>query len=87
MRSVFPTMLRDPMDSTNSLILGSAALAGAARLRAAAPALPRDVASLGLGVARRLAPGLPGGEVFTDDRAPVEWLIDESIVRYAAGER
>ena len=27
-----------------------------------------------------------GGEVFTDDRAPVEWLIDMSIVRYAAGE-
>jgi hypothetical protein len=27
-----------------------------------------------------------GGEVFTDDRAPVEWLIDTSIVRYAAGE-
>jgi hypothetical protein len=29
---------------------------------------------------------LHGGTVFTDDRAPVEWLIDASIVKYAAGE-
>jgi hypothetical protein len=28
---------------------------------------------------------LTGGDVFTDDRAPVEWLIDASIVKYAAG--
>ena len=36
--------------------------------------------------AARLAPSLPGGTVFTDDKAPVEWLIDRSIVAYAAGE-
>ena len=24
------------------------------------------------------------GEVYTDDRAPVEWLIDRSLVEYAA---
>jgi hypothetical protein len=28
---------------------------------------------------------LAGGRLFTDDKAPVEWLIDASIVRYAAG--
>ena len=32
----------------------------------------------------RLEPRLPGGEVYTDDRAPVEWLIDRSILGYAA---
>ncbi|HEX6715384.1 MAG TPA: fused MFS/spermidine synthase [Thermoleophilaceae bacterium] len=32
----------------------------------------------------RLLPGLPGGETYTDDRAPVEWLIDRSLVEYAA---
>jgi hypothetical protein len=38
--------------------------------------------------AARLAPALPGGEVYTDDRAPVEWLIDASIVQVAAdGDR
>jgi hypothetical protein len=35
--------------------------------------------------AERLAPPLPGGEIYTDDKAPVEWLIDKSIVDYAAG--
>jgi spermidine synthase len=34
-----------------------------------------------------LRPGLRGGEVYTDDRAPVEWLIDRSLVEYAAGDR
>jgi hypothetical protein len=34
--------------------------------------------------AARLQPGLTGGEVYTDDKAPVEWLIDKSIVDYAA---
>jgi spermidine synthase len=32
----------------------------------------------------RLQPPLAGGEVYTDDRAPVEWLIDRSLVEYAA---
>ena len=31
-----------------------------------------------------LRPSLRGGEVYTDDRAPVEWLIDRSLVEYAA---
>jgi hypothetical protein len=35
----------------------------------------------------RLAPGLPGGEVYTDDRAPVEWLVDRSILSFARGRR
>jgi spermidine synthase len=32
----------------------------------------------------RLAKALDGGEVYTDDKAPVEWLIDRSLVKYAA---
>jgi hypothetical protein len=35
---------------------------------------------------QRIEPRLPGGEVYTDDRAPVEWLIDRSILGYAAEE-
>jgi spermidine synthase len=30
---------------------------------------------------------LGGGPVYTDDHAPVEWLIDRSLVEYAAGDR
>ncbi len=36
---------------------------------------------------RRIAPALGGGAVYTDDKAPVEWLTDLSILRYAVGER
>jgi hypothetical protein len=36
------------------------------------------------GAVDRLQPALWGGSVFTDDRAPVEWLIDRSIVSFAA---
>ena len=32
----------------------------------------------------QLRPPLTGGSVYTDDRAPVEWLIDRSLVKYAA---
>jgi spermidine synthase len=32
----------------------------------------------------RLLPPLDGGDVYTDDKAPVEWLIDRSLVEYAA---
>ena len=37
-------------------------------------------------VSGRLHPSLRGGSVYTDDRAPVEWLIDRSLVEYAAGK-
>jgi spermidine synthase len=33
-----------------------------------------------------LQPALAGGEVYTDDKAPVEWLIDRSLVEYAAAD-
>jgi hypothetical protein len=49
--------------------------------------LPADLRRLGLVVAGRLGSALAGGSVFTDDRAPVEWLTDLSIVNYAIGNR
>jgi spermidine synthase len=38
-------------------------------------------------VSTRLEAPLHGGEVYTDDHAPVEWLVDRSLVEYAAGDR
>jgi spermidine synthase len=35
-------------------------------------------------VSPTLQPSLRGGEIYTDDHAPVEWLIDRSLVEYAA---
>jgi spermidine synthase len=87
MRSVFPNVVRDPVQPTNSLTLGSVAPATAERLRAAAAAMPDDLRDLTSSIAARLRPAMRGGPVFTDDRAPVEWLIDGTIVQYAAGRR
>ena len=49
---------------------------------------PREqmIRALALQEAGRLGAPLEGGEVYTDDKAPVEWLIDKSIVEYAAGD-
>ena len=86
MATVFGTVLRDPSQEVNTVLLGSEAPASAARLRAAVStgAVPRPLRKTALATAARLAPALPGGEVYSDDRAPVEWLIDESILSVAA---
>jgi spermidine synthase len=84
MSEVFPTVLRDPLEPTNTLLLGAEAPASAEHLRSVAPRLPADLRDLATRQANRLGPRLEGGTVYTDDRAPVEWLIDRSILGYAA---
>jgi hypothetical protein len=86
MAEVFPHVMRDPIEDTNTLLVASEAPVSAKNLRRAVPDLPRGVHSLARTEARRLAPRLEGGDVYTDDKAPVEWLIDKSIVDYAAGD-
>jgi spermidine synthase len=83
---VFPHVMRDPIEDTNTLLLGSEAPLSSSRLLAAVPDLPHALKPTALAATRRLAPPLDGDEVYTDDRAPVEWLIDKSIVDYASGE-
>jgi spermidine synthase len=83
---VFANTVRDPIEDTNTLIVASEAPLSAGRLRAATPTLPPTLRPTALAAARRLGPGLTGGEVYTDDKAPVEWLIDKSIVDYASEE-
>ena len=84
LRQVFSHVVRDPIEAKNTLLVAAEGLPSADKLRFAASRLPPDLRPLASASAERLAPGLPGGDVYTDDRAPVEWLIDESIVRYAA---
>ncbi|HEX8157444.1 MAG TPA: fused MFS/spermidine synthase [Solirubrobacteraceae bacterium] len=86
MASVFPTVLRDPSEPLNTQMLGAAVGASTNRLRAGVPKLPAQLRPVALGAGARLAPRLPGGRVYTDDVAPVEWLIDTSIVEFAAGD-
>jgi hypothetical protein len=83
-REVFPNVLRDPIEDTNTLLVASEAPLSAERLREAAGDMPDGLRGTALAAAARLAPPLRGGAVYTDDKAPVEWLIDKSIVDYAA---
>jgi hypothetical protein len=88
MAEVFGNVVRDPAEPTNTLLLGSDAPVSGDRLRAAVPRLPADLRPRALEAAARMEPRLPGETVYTDDKAPVEWLIDASIVEVAArGER
>lgn len=82
MASEFPTVIRDPVEDSNTLVLGSTAPASGGRLLTSL-ALPDDLRNLAAIQAARLGPRLPGDEVYIDDKAPVEWLIDRSILGYA----
>src|SRR6185436_20455497 len=84
MGDVFAEVARDPVDPTNTIVVASDAPITANRMRAARSRFPPEVDSLVGETAARLAPALEGGDVYTDDKAPVEWLIDKSIVDYAA---
>ena len=85
MGAAFPHVARDPVSDTNTLLVGSttrpsaerAARRGARRCRRSSPGGARGCAPA--------RPPLPGGEVYTDDRAPVEWLVDKSLLDYAEG--
>lgn len=86
MASAFARVLRDPIEPTNTLLVAGAGRLSAARLRRAAGSLPAELRAPARQAASRLAPRLPGGEVYSDDRAPVEWLVDSSLLEYANGE-
>jgi spermidine synthase len=86
MADVFGTVIRDPLEDANSLVLGSEAPASPDRLLGAIAILPDDLKNLAAVESQRLAPALTGGPVYTDDEAPVEWLVDKSILGYA-GDR
>lgn len=86
MAEAYGTVVRDPFDDTNTLMAGSAEAATAGHLRTAARDLPPALVPLARQQAARIGPRLPGGTVYTDDRAPVEWLVDRSILGYAESD-
>ena len=87
LRAAFPNVIRDRVSDTNSLVLASARDLSGARILAADPTLPAGLRDLAATVDGRLGSALRRGAVYTDDRAPVEWLTDLSILRYATGQR
>ena len=100
MAAAFGPVLRWPIEPTNTLLVAARRSPDAStphpaehlrtvaseRLRTTAPSLPRPAQPLALEAAAGLGPRLPGGEVYTDDRAPVEWLVDSSLLEYASDE-
>ncbi len=87
LRAVFPDVIRDPVSATNTEVLasdqplsGSAAGRGRCRRASRSDRWRRRCP-------HAWRPALSGGSVYTDDRAPVEWLTDLSILRYATGAR
>jgi spermidine synthase len=88
MDAVFDTVLRDPSEATNTVLVAGDGAISARHLQAAAPRLPAPLAPVALEAASRLQRRLSGGRVYTDDVAPVEWLVDTSILEVAAeGDR
>ena len=83
MAAAFPRVLRYPIEPTNTLLVAGEGAVSAARLRANLGALPAPLRPQAREAAAALEPRLPGGEVYTDDRAPVEWLVDSSLLEYA----
>jgi spermidine synthase len=81
----FANLARDAVEGTNTLVIASDSPLSARHLRRAARGLPPELRPVASATASRLRAPLAGGSVYTDDRAPVEWLIDRSIVDYAAG--
>jgi spermidine synthase len=86
MATAFPRVLRYPIEPTNTLLVGGGEGLSPRRLGRIAPTLAPDLRPLARAAAAGLGPRLPGGDVYTDDRAPVEWLVDSSLLEYADGE-
>ncbi len=90
LEEALPNVLRDPVTETNTMLVGSAGRISAGNLIAAAsPAakasgLPFGLRPLARETGLRIEPGFPGGEIWTDDHAPVEWLVDLSLLDYAS---
>jgi spermidine synthase len=87
LHAVFPDVLRDVVSDTNSLLVGGPDGLSGERLGAPHAPIPAPLRFLAAAVRRRVRPRERGGSVYTDDRAPVEWLTDLSILRYATEKR
>jgi spermidine synthase len=82
--AALPHVLRYPFDETNSLVVAGEGPVSVERLSRAVSRLPAALRPAARAAAARSSAPLTGGDIYTDDHAPVEWLIDKSIVDYAA---
>lgn len=81
MRSAFPVIVRDPVTDSNTMLCASTGAVTASRL--ASSDVPSELRGQGDAERASFGPPLPGGQVYTDDKAPIEQLIDRSLFDYA----
>jgi spermidine synthase len=83
MRDAFPSVVRVPAEATNTILVAGDRSLTPASLGAALGRLPAELQLRARTDADIATPGLRGGRVYTDDKAPVEWLVDTSLVQVA----
>ena len=86
LRTAFPHTAAYDFNDQSTLLMAARRRPQAASMRAAAPRVSPDLAPVLGAAAAALRPAAAAERAYTDDRAPVEWLVDRSIVGYAAGE-
>ena len=87
LETAMPHVLRDPVTDTNTMLVGSPDPIAAGNIilatRGRDAPIPRELVPLATETAIRTQSPLTGGDVWTDDHAPVEWLVDLSLLEYA----
>jgi spermidine synthase len=84
MAEAFPIVVRDAVADTNTVLMGATATVSREQLIRSLRTVDPELETPGRRTAARMAPRLQGGDVYTDDKAPVESLVDRSILDYAA---
>jgi spermidine synthase len=82
MHGAFPYVIREQLDDVTTMVVASTKPPSVARLRRYARRLNPDLRPIALHAAKRLKAPLRGGPMFTDDKAPIEWLIDRDIIQF-----
>jgi hypothetical protein len=80
----FPQVLAWPALRFNTILVGLSRPLGRRALGERLAHGPVDLGPLRDLLRREALPVAPSSEPWTDDRAPVEWLTDRMILRYAA---
>ncbi len=87
LRSVFGAnnVYRDVVDEFSTMLIATTSTADPGARLAALDHRAWQIPALAQQIGADLRPALRGGRVYTDDRAPVEWLIDASFADLATG--
>ncbi len=87
LEEALPNVLRDPVTDTNTMLVGSAGPISPGNILLATKGkgspIPSALDNLATDTALRIREPLAGRDIWTDDHAPVEWLVDLSLLDYA----